>query len=352
MCRYFSGRMERFRRTRCGTGAYFAIGDRADWSYLLPARLGARPLRARRDRDRRRRQPHAARARAHAGGVQGPMRRAPPRAAWLVARRRLRLRRRRGDGRHGHRDRVAGLRRGARSRRRCRETAREGETVMRLLQRSFDVQTRFGGNFVQEIDGISGGREGGRRVDWFYYVNGIESSEGAGERRLYPGDRVWWDHHDWEARCASPPSSAPSRSRSGRAPAARSCRSGSSASRPGALVRRGRDAAARRRRAQHRALEPRVLAGRGPARPRRPLERGAPGHHGAPARGGPGGVRRLRAAGCVRAPDRAARRRGAGRAHARPGVGARGGDELRGAAADVDRSPGPTTSASPRPRRR
>jgi hypothetical protein len=40
-CWYFSGRMERFRGTRCGRGPYFAIGDRADWSYLLPARLGA-----------------------------------------------------------------------------------------------------------------------------------------------------------------------------------------------------------------------------------------------------------------------------------------------------------------------
>ena len=39
-----------------------------------------------------------------------------------------------------------------------RQTAHEGETVMRLLQRSFDVTTRFGGNFVQEIDGVSGGR--------------------------------------------------------------------------------------------------------------------------------------------------------------------------------------------------
>ncbi|HEX6027106.1 MAG TPA: DUF4430 domain-containing protein [Solirubrobacter sp.] len=76
--------------------------------------------------------------------------------------------------------------------------AREGETVMRLLQRSFDVSTRFGGNFVQEIEGIAGGRENGRRVDWFYYVNGIEASIGAGEKRLYPGDRVWFDHHDWE----------------------------------------------------------------------------------------------------------------------------------------------------------
>ena len=39
-CWYFSGKQERFRRTSCGTGAYFTIGDRADWSYLLPARLG------------------------------------------------------------------------------------------------------------------------------------------------------------------------------------------------------------------------------------------------------------------------------------------------------------------------
>jgi hypothetical protein len=84
------------------------------------------------------------------------------------------------------------------------QQAREGETVMRLLQRSFDVETRFGGNFVQEIDGVAGGREDGRRVDWFYYVNGIESSEGAGERKLYPGDRVWWDHHDWETAMRVP----------------------------------------------------------------------------------------------------------------------------------------------------
>jgi hypothetical protein len=86
-----------------------------------------------------------------------------------------------------------------------RQTAHEGETVMRLLQRSFDdVKTRFGGNFVQEVDGVSGGREDGRRVDWFYYVNGIESSTGAGERKLYPGDRVWWDHHDWESAMRVP----------------------------------------------------------------------------------------------------------------------------------------------------
>jgi hypothetical protein len=39
-CWYFSGKQERFRGTRCGRGSYFTIGDRADWSYLLPAQLG------------------------------------------------------------------------------------------------------------------------------------------------------------------------------------------------------------------------------------------------------------------------------------------------------------------------
>jgi hypothetical protein len=39
-CWYFSGKQERFRGARCGRGSYFAIGDRADWSYLLPAELG------------------------------------------------------------------------------------------------------------------------------------------------------------------------------------------------------------------------------------------------------------------------------------------------------------------------
>jgi hypothetical protein len=39
-CWYFSGTRERFRRTRCGRGSFFKIGDSAEWSYLLPKRLG------------------------------------------------------------------------------------------------------------------------------------------------------------------------------------------------------------------------------------------------------------------------------------------------------------------------
>ena len=39
-CSYFSGSRETFRPMRCGRGSFFKIGDRADWSYLLPKRLG------------------------------------------------------------------------------------------------------------------------------------------------------------------------------------------------------------------------------------------------------------------------------------------------------------------------
>jgi len=74
-----------------------------------------------------------------------------------------------------------------------------GETVMRMLQRDFDVETRYGGGFVQRINGIAGGRENGRPVDWFYYVNGILAEDGAAAHKLSAGDDVWWDHHDWGA---------------------------------------------------------------------------------------------------------------------------------------------------------
>ena len=150
---------------------------------------------------------------------------------------------------------------------------------MRLLQRSFDVKTRFGGNFVQEIDGVSGGREDGRRVDWFYYVNGIESSEGAGERKLYPGDRVWWDHHDWETAMRVPAvvGAFPEPFRSGRTgkklPIQLVCLGSEDRSCDEVETR-----LARRGRAQRRPLEPRVLAGRGAADPRRALVRRAQGH--------------------------------------------------------------------------
>jgi len=73
------------------------------------------------------------------------------------------------------------------------------ETVMSLLLRNEKlVTTKYGGGFVQSIDGISGGQEvGGDPVDWFYYVNGVEAPKGAAATNVHPGDHVWWDRHDW-----------------------------------------------------------------------------------------------------------------------------------------------------------
>ena len=71
------------------------------------------------------------------------------------------------------------------------------ETVMSLLTRNAKVATRYGGGFVQSIDGVAGGRAAGRPVDWFYYVNGVEAGQGAAATRLRGGERIWWDRHDW-----------------------------------------------------------------------------------------------------------------------------------------------------------
>lgn len=71
------------------------------------------------------------------------------------------------------------------------------ETAMSLLLRNATVSTRYGGGFVQSIDGVSGGQEAGEPVDWFYYVNGIQAGKGAAATKVHPGDHIWWDHHDW-----------------------------------------------------------------------------------------------------------------------------------------------------------
>lgn len=77
------------------------------------------------------------------------------------------------------------------------EDVRESDTVIRVLDRTAEIDTRYGGKFVQAIDGVEGGRTDGRPNDWFFYVNGIESEVGAADVPLRSGDRVWWDYRDW-----------------------------------------------------------------------------------------------------------------------------------------------------------
>jgi hypothetical protein len=84
------------------------------------------------------------------------------------------------------------------------DTVPDGETVMRFLQRYADVDTGYGGRFVDAIEGLRSGRVRGERRDWFYYVNGIEADVGAAERDVAGADRVWWDYRDWSAAMRVP----------------------------------------------------------------------------------------------------------------------------------------------------
>jgi hypothetical protein len=78
------------------------------------------------------------------------------------------------------------------------KSVRESDTVMRFLQAHAKTTTRYGGKFVQSIDGIAGNSSAGRR-DWFYFVNGVEAPTGAADRTLAPGDVVQWDYRRWDA---------------------------------------------------------------------------------------------------------------------------------------------------------
>jgi Domain of unknown function (DUF4430) len=84
------------------------------------------------------------------------------------------------------------------------DSIKESDTVLRVLDRNADITTRFGGGFIQSIDGLAGGQSGGRSSDWFFYVNGIESPIGSAEYDLSGGDRIWWDYRDWTAAMRVP----------------------------------------------------------------------------------------------------------------------------------------------------
>jgi Domain of unknown function (DUF4430) len=77
-----------------------------------------------------------------------------------------------------------------------------GITAMQALDRVAKVKTRYGGRFVQSIDGVQGSL--GARRDWFYFVNGIEADRSAAEYRLHPGDVEWWDYRSWRHALSMP----------------------------------------------------------------------------------------------------------------------------------------------------
>ena len=81
-------------------------------------------------------------------------------------------------------------------------TVPAGLTAMQALDREVKLETRYGGKYVQGIDGIEGSLT--RERDWFYFVNGYEGDRSAAEYRLHPGDVEWWDYRSWRHRFRAP----------------------------------------------------------------------------------------------------------------------------------------------------
>lgn len=74
---------------------------------------------------------------------------------------------------------------------------------IQAVERKLKVTTRYGGRYLQSIDGISGSLTDQR--DWFFFVNGIEGDRSATEVTLHPGDVIWWDYRRWSGGAMSVP---------------------------------------------------------------------------------------------------------------------------------------------------
>jgi hypothetical protein len=71
-----------------------------------------------------------------------------------------------------------------------------GQTLMRALASQAKIETRYGGRYLQSLEGLEGSLE--RQRDWFWFVNGYEGDRSAAEYRLRDGDVAWWDYRGWE----------------------------------------------------------------------------------------------------------------------------------------------------------
>lgn len=80
----------------------------------------------------------------------------------------------------------------------------ESDTVMRALERNANITTRYGGGFVQSIEGLEAEESASGSLDWFFYVNGVESTIGAADYSLHGDESIWWDYRDWDAAMRVP----------------------------------------------------------------------------------------------------------------------------------------------------
>ena len=78
-----------------------------------------------------------------------------------------------------------------------------GSDGIRTVEAKLKVTTRYGGRYLQSVDGIAGSLS--RQQDWFYFVNGVEGGRSAADVTLHPGDLLWWDYRKWSGATMSVP---------------------------------------------------------------------------------------------------------------------------------------------------
>jgi len=73
------------------------------------------------------------------------------------------------------------------------------QSAIDALKMVAKVETKYGGGFINAINGISSEYEGIRKEkkDWFLFINGISSNVGAKDYILRDGDIEHWDFRDW-----------------------------------------------------------------------------------------------------------------------------------------------------------
>jgi hypothetical protein len=70
-----------------------------------------------------------------------------------------------------------------------------GSDGIRTVETKLKVTTRYGGRYLQSVNGLAGSLS--KQRDWFFYVNGLEGERSAAEVTIHAGDVLWWDYRKW-----------------------------------------------------------------------------------------------------------------------------------------------------------
>jgi len=80
-----------------------------------------------------------------------------------------------------------------------------GANALDALEQVATVETKYGGGFVEAINGIRSQYSQTKvKKDWFFYVNGMSAKVGGLSYKLCDGDVEHWDFHDWSLHAFAP----------------------------------------------------------------------------------------------------------------------------------------------------